>query len=462
MENDKKENPQEKRLQFTADQIKKGREDLGTVLGLFIYPDGSEKKLTMSDLIRLINTAIDEEHPDAEATEKLQIVLESILNYAATLPDLEKSPVAATIFKNLRIIYDYLRQGIVEEDLEKFLKEQRPFMAIPRPAGIEDFLKINDGNTGGDQIIKTFNNTTVTFSGRLSIDEQKIAELVRLSFLSMNPYKATKGINTLVEIPLTATMEVLKRTVNANNKKMFVRQLTKNILPTIAHAHIEIRKTDGKDVDEARMEIGGGFFRIKTRDDKIYFRISPEYAAYLNSGALSQYSRKTLSLGDRRNPLPYYLAVKLQDHYFHDGNRIRKTNNILSVKKILEFCADNIPSYAFIQETDPGHWIRRIREPLEAALNEIQQAGLFEWEYCKKGMAEASEQEKNTRSYRKWSSLYITFALIPDEPDQTARLEHKQERIEEAQSKKAVKDAEKIIKADQIQRKKGRKSTKKE
>ena len=110
-----------------------------------------------------------------------------------------------------------------------------------------------------------------------------------------------------------------------------------------------------------------------------------------------------------------------------------------------------------MQQTDPGHWIRRIKGPLEEALNEIQKAGLFSWQYCKKGLAEATPQEIHSNDFQKWSTLYITFKLIPDEPDQTERLEHKQQRIEAAQAKQALKDAETIIQADKIQKRKERK-----
>lgn len=426
---------------------------MGRMIGTLIKPDGSKEVVTEDDFLDLLEGALEEKQADS-SKEALQAILKKILDYAITQQDLLEDPVAAQSIEGLQSIYNWLIRGTANaEDLDKFFKGQKEFMAIPRPAGIEDLLAINQ--LGSNEItLKEFDNgNKVTFSGRLSIDEQKINEMIRLAFTANNPYKAKTGVNTLVEIPFTETMEILCRAQTEDNKKKFARQLRKEMLPSIAHQHLEIKAKDGTFV---HMEVGGGYFAVNRRKDRIYFKISDPYAAYINTGALSQYNSKTLRLGTQKKPLAFYLAIKLQDHYFMDGNRKRATNNILNIKTLLNFCKDMIPTYEYVQATDRGHWVRQIRQPLEAALNEIQTEGLFEWEYCKKGLAEVTPQEIRTNDYRKWSGLYITFKLIPEEPDQTERLAHKQERIEAAAAKKAAKDAENIVKADKIQKRNSR------
>ena len=376
---------------------------------------------------------------DADATDNLKFLLGVVLEYAATQQDLTTEPVAAKALDAIQTIFEYLQRGADPvEKLDKFLKGQIEFMAIPRPAGLEDLLSINAGKGGKEVTLKDAfgSGNKITFTGRLGIDEQKINEMVRLDFGSKNPYKAKTGLNTLVELPFSSTMEILGRAQTPRNKKEFSRQLRKEMLPTIAHQHLEIKAPDGSFI---RMEVGGGYFAVDVRHDKIYFKLSDAYSAYLNSGGFSQYSSKILRLGSRQNPLPFYLAQKLSDHYFHDGNRKRATNNILAVKTLLSFCGDTIPSYEYVQQTDRGHWVRLIRQPLEEALNDIQNVGYFSWEYCKSQLAEATPQEIRTNDFRKWSKLYITFKLIPEEPDQTERLEHKQKRLEAAQAKQADK-----------------------
>lgn len=427
--------------------------------------DGTIKPLTGIDLLDLLEKGLHDPAPDAKDT--LEEVLGAILEYGETHPDIREDSKLSKVLEAVSTLFNYLHGVAQAEEIDKFFKGQREFMVIPRPAGMEDLLKISAGNIiNKEKNVKEVGDLKITFEGRLAIDEQKIHEMLKLAFASINPYKATTGLNTLVELPFTDTMEILGRTQTERNRKEFSRQLRKEMLPTIAHQHLDIKAKDGSFI---HMEVGGGYSIVNVRKDKIYFKLSDPYAVYLNTGGLSHYSSKTLRLGSQRNPLPFYLAIKLQDQYFHDGDRGRKdkqknphpTNNILSIKTLLNFCADNILSYEDVQKTDRGHWVRQIRKPLEDALNEIQNAGLFEWEYCKKGLAEATPQEICTNDYHKWSNLYITFRLIPEEPDQRERLKHKQERLEAAQAKKSLKDAEKIIKADKIEKRKARKSNKK-
>ena len=424
----------------------------GSVFAIMELPDGSKKFLTERDFIEMMARGTDLAHPDADAQGILKNLLGAMLEYVKTRPELAESPNGIKTLENMQLIYDFLMQENPEDALEQFLQGQKAFMAVPRPAGIENLLKIS-AKDNGELTIKEFENGKITFSGRLAFDEQKVNEMIRIAFSNANHYKTKKGLNTLIELPFTKTMETLGRT----NKKLFSRQLRKEMLPTIAHQYIEMTLNNGSFL---HTEVGGGYYVVDVRKDKIFFKISDPYAAYLNTGALSLYSNKTLQLGSQKNPLPYYIATKLQDQYFHDGNRQKGTNCILAVKTLLSFCEDTLPSYEYVQKTDRGHWVDRIRKPLEAALNDIQDIELFNWQYCKKGLAEATPQEINTNDYSKWSSLYITFTLIPDEPDQSERLENKRKKIEEAQAKKAIKDAETMIKADKIQRRQERKKKK--
>lgn len=416
------------------------------------------QELSQQDFLDLLKKGLSTDKPDPDSRELLKALLKQILATFKDDPKTKADPVSSKTIESLYTIYKYLQQDIPAEKLDKFLEQQIKFMAIPRPAGIEDFLSISATGANAREItIKQFENTKVTYKGRLAIDEQKILEMVRLSFTDSNPYKAKGGLNTLIELPFTQTMQILGRTVTDRNRKEFSRQLRKEMLPNIAHYGIDIKSKDGNFI---HMEIGGGYYALNVRKNKIYFKLSDPYAIYLNTGALSQYSSKTLLLGSQKNPLPFYLAIKLQDQYFHDGNRTLHTNNILAVKTVLSFCQDLIPTYDDVQKTDRGHWIKRIREPLENALNEIQSTGLFTWEYCKAGLTEVAPQEISTNDFRKWSTLYITFKLIPEEPNQSERIGHKQLKIEDAQKQKALKEANSIIKADKIQKRNSRRTKK--
>lgn len=442
--------------------------ELNTVVTIIHAPNGSEEMITGNDVIDLIQRSLDEENPDSKAADKLVLLIGTLLDGVADQPEFSEDPVLIRMMEGMRLIYSYLQGVESGEKLDKFLKGDIEFMAIPRPAGLEEFLNINTGGIKDDVHIKDLGDLKVTFKGRLGIDEQKIHEMLRLAFSSNNIYGNKTRLNTLVEIPFTYTMKILKRTPTERNRKAFSSQLKQEILPAIAQAYIEINTKEGW----LTISVGGGIKAVNVRRDKIYFQLSDAYAAYLNTKHMSQYNSKTLMLGNQRNPLPFYLAIKLQDQYFHDGNKrrrdrnkeLRPVNDVLQVKTILKFCSNDmnkcLPSYEEVQAKDNGHWVRRIRAPLEAALNEIQDAGLFTWNYCKSGKAEATLQEICTNDYKKWSNLYITFKLIPEEPDQTKRLEHKQARIEAALAKKVIKDAETLVKADKIRKRKRKNDSK--
>lgn len=425
--------------------------------------DGTVKPLTGIDLLDLLEKGLHDPAPDAKDT--LEEVLGAILEYGETHPDIREDSKLSKVLEAVNTLFNYLHGVAQAEEIDKFFKGQREFMAIPRPAGIEELLKINGGKLGGEIAPPRENeNIRITFSGRLGYNEQKISDMVDLVFANNNVHGTRTNLNRDVRLSFREVMEHLGKKQTARNRTEFRKQLEEQILPTIAQTSLELKDKDGNWLQIYR----GAAVGANVKKDIIYFELTPKYAEYLNTGNMSQYNYRTFKLGSSNNPLPYYLARKLQDHYFHDGNRSRKdkegnpqpTNNIIRIKTLLNFCTDTIPSYEDVQRTDRGHWVKRIRQPLEAALNDMTSVGLFEWQYCKRGLAEATPQEISTNDFRKWSELYITLKLIPEEPDQSKRLEHKQERIEAAAAKKAIKDAETIVKADKIEKSKARKRKK--
>ena len=350
--------------------------------------------------------------------------------------------------------------GPIFEDaafLTDFIRGVTPYAKTPRPAGIENLLSLW-GSAAGHFKLDYNDDTTVTFFGAVGLDSQKIHELLRISFLNENYYKQRTRLLTTANIPLRETMKVLGRKVNDRNIKKFAEKLRDEVLPAIAAQSMQIKKKDGSFL---RLDIGGGAYGVDVKNDRITFQFSPAYAAYLNTGTISQIHSKAFSLGDQRHPLAYYLYIKLQAQYFRDSNRARNTHNILSLRSILKFCQNIdgmtgkvLPSYEHVQRTNRGHWRDDIQKPLENALNEIKAAGLMDWEYCKKGMAPASDAEINTSVYSDWTKLYITFNSLTEEPDDGERLKNRRERIEAQKKKKEIANAKIMVEADKIQRRK--------
>ena len=435
---------------------------MNTDIALISFDDEEAEEpftINLMDFYEMLIESVNKKDSDRAAYEMLGVLVTSFKTFAETDGNIPDPDLKKEFIELLDKLSWILQQDAGGEILDRFLKGEQEFMVIPRPKGIDNFLKIHTvGNTGVQTREYEAGVKKVTFKGNLGIEEQKIHDMIGIAVINNNNYKARNNFDTLVDIPLTEIMRKLGRPINYNNKKQFARKLIKDILPSIHNTYIEYEMKDGKKKDYkiGRVTVGGGRMEANVKKDRVYFRVSPEYAYFLNAAPLSQFNSKALELGTKKKPQAYYMYRKMQEHYSMDANRSRSTHNILSVTALLDFCSEVIPSFEWVQENDQGHWIRRIRKPFEDALNEIKEKGIFEWSYCKKGMAEVTEKETRTTDYTKWSKLYITFRLIPDEPDQSQRLENKKQRIEAAQAKKDLREAETIIKADKIQRRKER------
>lgn len=380
-----------------------------------------------------------------------------LMQVAMDDPETADTPEAQQLIENLWEIIDGLDTEIDPDKLRRFIKKQEEFIAVHRPAGFMDLLAINGIKTT-EPAIRELGRVQFTYDGKYGETEKKIQRLIDIWLAENNYSGAKKDLNTYAILPLADTMRMLGMAVTPDNLRKFKSRLMSKkggILQNIKRGHIDIDDRRGTGL---HAEVGTGSYAVSVPKDQITFQVSDAYAMYQNAAPLGMYSSRTLYL---KGPA-FLIADKLQDQYFRYGNRTQGTNNILSVKKLLEFLSDTLPSYEAVQQTNRGHWIDRIREPIEEALNQIQQeAGLFKWQYCKKGMQDATPQEIATKDYRKWASLYITYQLIPKEPYTPEQIENRQKRIEAAQEKKALKDAQALIKADNI-RKRQRKRKEKE
>ena len=138
----KNENPQDENV-FDAGQADAELERLGKILlGTMTLSNGETQDITMNIVLDLIRTALDKEHPDADAADKLKLILGSMLEFAVTLPDVQESPAALVTLDALRTIYEYLQKAETEEAAEEapvVLPEEvsLPSIAYKKSANVE-------------------------------------------------------------------------------------------------------------------------------------------------------------------------------------------------------------------------------------------------------------------------------------------------------------------------------------
>ena len=162
------------------------------------------------------------------------------------------------------------------------------------------------------------------------------------------------------------------------------------------------------------------------RNGLIKISLSPEIASYLaERNILTQYPVNLLSISGRQ-PTAYYIGRKLAEHYHIYNNQIKRTHDRISIPKLLE--NTDLASYEEVQKKDRGHWVERIKEPLEQALDTLTQAGVLKnWEYTHaKGVPLTDEEAGTITNYEDFSKLYLKFTLT-DSVDHTERIEAKQE-----------------------------------
>ena len=469
--------------------------DYGKVkLGVIEYDDGRKVPLTWDDVKELLRKSYDlEKGPEAAGKMTidelrafkncLQVIvdfdIEGVEDYEKVAPgDHKRKARMHEIFRNAlqTIIYylDYLDEQVLEENpqdksnIAKFLRGELEYMFAPRPRGYNELLKINSTGERGLQHREVENKIKISFQNRASREEQIIRQACELTFLDKNFYGAKNNLLTRVWVPVDEIMEILGRPNNPENKKKFKQQLSprksdkEGILNNIKNTYLEIkmpkRKGEGSG-DWIRINIGQACGIV---NDQIYFQFSENYARYINTGIVKPYHEKLMRLGSRQFPLPYYVGQKLWDQYFYYANQSRGTNNILQVRTLLNHCKETI-AYEWILETDPTHWKSKIKAKYERALNEIQENGLFKWQYCGPGLKEITQAEVDAADFYKWSDLYITFQLIPKEPaEQAQRLENRRKRIEAAKEKKAQDDDKTTVEADRIRKRRRKKAAEKQ
>ena len=168
-------------------------------------------------------------------------------------------------------------------------------------------------------------------------------------------------------------------------------------------------------------------------DIKIAF--SPELANYLvERNLITQYPTKLLGISGRQ-PTAYFIGRKLAEHYNIDNNINRGTNDRISIPALLK--VTDLPSYEEVQKKDRGHWVERIKEPLERALDVLTAEGVLkDWKYTHaKGVDLTEDEAYSITSYPEYEKLYLLFTPA-DKVDHTERIEAKQEAREKARKKR--------------------------
>jgi hypothetical protein len=186
---------------------------------------------------------------------------------------------------------------------------------------------------------------------------------------------------------------------------------------------------------EKRQKQEQDFFDVRICDAKgikngiINFSFGTSFYNILLGYPVMPYPPQLWRLSGKRNPNSYYLLRKISEH--KNMNAGKKNEDTIAVKTLLA-CSPFFLSHEEVMRTD-RHLNKRIMEPFERDMNALDET--VRWHYCHSNDEPLTDEELASLSYALFAELLVKIFWTAY-PDQTARLEAKAQKIEDAKKKK--------------------------
>lgn len=164
------------------------------------------------------------------------------------------------------------------------------------------------------------------------------------------------------------------------------------------------------------------------RNGDIVFTYGSTFYSILLGYPVMPYPTQLQTLNANSNPNSYYFLRKIAEH--KNMNIGKKNENIIAVKTLLEVAF--LPSYEEVMRGNRNVQ-DRIITPFERDMDALQPT--LSWNYCHSLNEPLTDEELASLDYDTFKDLLI-FTSWHNYPDQTARLERKAERIEQATKKR--------------------------
>ena len=274
---------------------------------------------------------------------------------------------------------------------------------------------------------------------QMGVGEAKIFRYALAAFTQKN---STGTSNQKLNLRIFLSFNDYARATNTdisteNGRKNFKKKLKKN-LENLMEKHISFSWTEnvrGKTKNYGGLSLISGY---KINNEAITIDFSLGFAEYLVSlPTLVEYPRALYGVNDR-NFNAFAIGEAMFQHYSINNNVIKRTEQMLSVQKILEITS--FPTYEKVRE-ERASWEQKIKEQLEKALDHLYECGFIkDWCYSQaKGKKLSDEEASQITSYEKFASLYIWYELNAY-PEHNKRadmiIEAKEKNIEKLKRKK--------------------------
>lgn len=315
-------------------------------------------------------------------------------------------------------------------------REKSTFSTIRQGTATNALTKIKP-STKRNTIIDTITGTATITQGNLSIT---IPDFTKLTGFRTSTYQLLDALTvalteTGAKSPVVAlSLEEYMKKRGLKDKKEARKQVTDD-LETLFNATISFKEKRKKGQEQ-------DFHDIRIIDSKgirkgiITVTFGTAFYNILLGYPIMPYPAQLWELNSKRNPNSFYLLRKIAEH--KNMNVGKKNEDIIAVKTLLAV-APNLPSYEEVMNTDRAI-SRRIIEPFERDMDALEDT--LTWTYCHSNNTPLTDEELSSMSYDTFISLLIKIDW-KQYPDQTARLERKAERIEQAEQGKKRKTSKK-------------------
>lgn len=337
-----------------------------------------------------------------------------------------------------------------DEDLEDFLqtirheisrfyelqKEKTTFSTIRQGTATNTLTKIKPNEKRNMEIDPITGAATIT-QGDTSIT---IPNFTKLAGFKTSTYQLLDALTVVLtetgaKSPAVAlSLEEYMEKRGLKDKKEARKQAIDD-LETLFNAKISFKEKRGKGQEQ-------NFRDIRIIDSKgikngiINVSFGTAFYNILLGYPVMPYPAQLWTLNSNKNPNSFYLLRKIAEH--KNMNVGKKNEDIIAVKTLLAI-APNLPSYEEVMATDRAI-NRRIIEAFERDMDALEDT--LTWTYCHSNNTPLTDEELATLNYE----TFITLLINTDwkqYPDQTARLERKAERIEQAERGKKKKTSKK-------------------
>jgi hypothetical protein len=314
--------------------------------------------------------------------------------------------------------------------------EQKTFSTIRQGTATNALTKIKP-NTKRNTVIDPITGTATITQGDLSIT---IPEFTELTGFKTSTYQLLDALTvalteTGAKSPVIAlSLEEYMAKRGLKDKKEARKQATDD-LETLFNAKISFKEKRKKGQEQ-------DFHDIRIIDSKgirkgiINVTFGTAFYNILLGYPVMPYPAQLWTLNSKRNPNSFYLLRKIAEH--KNMNVGKRNEDVIAVKTLLAV-APNLPSYEEVMAT--GRQLdQRIIQPFERDMDALEDT--LTWTYCHSKNSPLTEEELSSMSYDTFISLLIKISW-KQYPDQTARLERKAERLEQAEQAKKRKPTRK-------------------